>query len=200
MLSGATQQAREISPKGATTLSQSLGQLRSITDEIGRREKFLADVLKLLNERLKLCVQSGAAVAAALNSTDIAVFERALHQYEGKPDHSEALRGWIKQVSREQALRVQRDMVLSQHKEARDALQHACELRLEQAQDELGHITKDEQARLNSLGEGFDAAASPVVTRAVAKVEHLKGMLQRIDTDNDFAAYFVNFAEQLLNE
>jgi polyhydroxyalkanoate synthesis regulator phasin len=95
-------------------------------------------------------------------------------------------------------MRVQRDMVLSQHREARDVLKTVCELRLEQAQTKLNHVPEEEQARLDSLGEDYDAATSPVVKRAAGKVEQLKTMLQRIEAEQDFGAYFINFAQQLL--
>ena len=122
----------------------------------------------------------------------------ALDKLDERPNHAEILREQIKSLSRASSMRIPRDEYLKAHREAGVLLKTACESRLEQAQVNLSRVTNDEQTRLNALGDNFDGNASPVVKRAASKVEHLKGMLSRIESDQDLPIYFMNFAGQLL--
>lgn len=169
-----------------------------LVEEIARREKFLDNSIQLLNERLKSYERIGGALDVALKGGDINAVRTALNELDERPNHAEILREQIKMLSRASSMRIPRDEFLKAHREARTLLKGVCELRLEQTQANLERVTIEEQSRLDSLGEGYEASASPLVKRGASKVEQLKGMLSRIESDQDLPMYFVNFAGQLL--
>jgi ABC-type transporter Mla subunit MlaD len=82
MLAGAIERVRStVAPHRhdtTPTLAESLNQLRSLVDEIARREKFVDAALQLLNERLASYMQAGGALDAALKGDDIEAVRVAL--------------------------------------------------------------------------------------------------------------------------
>jgi hypothetical protein len=184
------------------TLDESLGKLRSFVDEIARREKFIDEAMGLLSQRLKVYGCIGNELDIALKGGDITAVKSALDNLEKRPNHSALVQEQFKQLTRAAIMRIPRDTFLKEHyTEARSSLQAVCEGRLQQAQSQLERVTRDEQQRLNALGEGYDASSSPVVKRVKSRVGQLEGMLSSLEgqTSDGFQMVFVNFAQQLLN-
>jgi hypothetical protein len=183
------------------TLEESLRQLRGLVEEIVKREKFLNDSLRLLNERLQGYERIGGPLDAALKGDDIEAVRTALDKLDTRPSHAELLREQVKTLSRAAAMQIPRDTFLHDHHEAKSVLTTMCEHRLSEARANLKRVTVQEQGRLDSLGEGYDSSHSPVVKRANARVVQLEGMLSNIEnaSPESLQTAFVNYGQQLLN-
>ena len=179
-----------------------MAQLRAMVDEIAKREKFLEESLQLLNERLALYMRAGGALDTALKGGDVEAVRVALDELDTKPQHVELLREYVKTLSRASAMQLPRENFFREHREAKSVLQTACELRLSEARAKLQSLTAEEQGRLDSLGEGYDASTSPVVKRANFRAAQLEGMLTNIEsaTAESLQSFFVNYGRQLLRD
>ena len=184
------------------TLEESLRQLRGLVEEITRREKFLDDSLQLLNDALKSSERIGGPLDTALKGDDLEAVRVALNELGGRPDHSELLRKQVTALSRASSLQLPRTTFLHDHREPKSVLQTACELRLSEAHANLERVTAEEQGRLDSLGDGYEASTSPAVRRANSRVAQLEGMLTNIEnaSPETLQTVFVNYGQQLLRD
>ena len=193
--------SRKHDPKA---LQESLRQLRSLVEGISGREKFLAESLQVLNERLALYMRAGGALDVALKGDSIEAVRVALDELDQKPHHRELLEAQVRALSRADAMRLPRENFFHEHREAQSVLLNACQLRLSEARAKLESVTAKQQGRLNSLGgEVYDAStSSPVVKRVSAYVARLEGMLTNLEgaTAENWQTSFINYAHQLLRE
>jgi hypothetical protein len=178
--------------------SDKLSALRTLVDGLAERERFLAESTTLLKSRLDTYRQADVALDAALRGDKIDNVKAALDSLERAPNCTAAVERALAFCNHSRAMRLPRDGFFRDHPEAREALATVCSLRLDEARKSLMKATEEEQRRLNSLGDDFDARSSPVVKRVAAKVQRLEGMLRRVESEQELSDFFANFAQELL--